>query len=84
MAVYEFGSLPPQGTPPELAQWLEQEFRRIAEAFQEVEFIRLQELHAEPDRPRDGNVVLADGTDWDPGSGAGYYGYQSGSWTFLG
>lgn len=39
---------------------------------------------AEPPKPYDGQMVIADGTNWDPGSGAGYYGYYNGSWRFLG
>lgn len=35
----------------------------------------------------DGLLVYANGTDWDPGSGKGYYRYNStggGSWEFVG
>ncbi len=42
------------------------------------------ELHVAPTRPRTGLVVLADGTDWDPGSGAGFYGYYGSAWHKLG
>ena len=46
----------------------------------------LLELHVEPTKPRNGRVVIADGTDWNPGSGRGVYWYDgvSSSWTFLG
>ena len=69
---------------PELETYLAQEFRRIAESFLNIEEILLVELNVEPEKPRDGMVVLADGTNWNPGSGAGFYGRQGGSWTFLG
>ena len=69
---------------PELETYLAQEFRRIAESFLNIEEILLVELNVEPEKPRDGMVVMADGTNWDPGSGAGFYGRQGGSWTFLG
>lgn len=29
--------------------------------------------HAEPDKPRTGDFAVADGTSWNPGSGAGLY-----------
>lgn len=65
-------------------QWCVEEFRRIAVELNGVTLVQLPELDVEPSKRRDGMVVLADGTNWNPGSGAGYYGYQDGSWTFLG
>lgn len=29
-------------------------------------------------------MVLADGTNWNPGSGGGCYIYRAGAWRFLG
>lgn len=78
----------PFGAPPleaaALAAYLESELRRISEQFNAVDSVRLTELHAEPDRPRGGDIVFADGTDWNPGSGAGFYGYYGGAWAKLG
>ena len=34
---------------------------------------RLDTLHKEPDKLQEGLTVLADGADWNPGSGAGVY-----------
>lgn len=48
------------------------------------DFLLLRALHNAPKRVFDGLVVLADGSDWNPGSGAGYYGYYDGSWKKLG
>lgn len=79
---YEPGLIPE--TPEEIPQFLTEELRRVAAAFGMLENIRLVELHAEPSRPRDGMIVLADGTNWNPGSGGGYYGRHNGAWTFLG
>lgn len=64
--------------------WFSLELRRLVAALAEVEGISLPELHVEPERPRDGMIVLADGTDWNPGSGAGFYGRRGGSWVLLG
>ena len=36
--------------------------------------------HVVPTKPREGMLVYADGTDWNPGSGAGYYVYYAGAW----
>lgn len=46
--------------------------------------LRLVEQHAVPSKPREGDVVFADGTDWNPGSGQGFYGYYAAAWHFLG
>lgn len=38
----------------------------------------------EPDKPRQGQMVYADGTNWDPGSGEGVYYYSAGgAWVKL-
>lgn len=49
-----------------------------------VPYLYLDALYAAPSKPRTGMVVLADGTYWNPGSGAGYYGYYGASWVKLG
>lgn len=40
--------------------------------------------HVALTKPRDGLVVFADGTNWNPGAGAGIYAYHSGVWNKLG
>ena len=56
-----------------LQEWAERGLRRL----------RFVPLHAAPLRPRVGDVVYADGSDWDPGSGEGLYVYTSGGWVAL-
>lgn len=69
----------------ELHLYLAQELNQISLAFQRVANGELLEtLHNEPAKPRDGLFALADGTDWNPGSGAGAYCYYAGAWHFLG
>lgn len=67
-----------------LAEYVLEELRRVADALAEVTEVRLVELNVAPDRPRDGMIVLADGTNFNPGSGAGFYGRSAGAWVFLG
>jgi hypothetical protein len=76
--------------PPEVGQDLEPEefnllileqFREIAQAFAAT---RPAVYTSVPVKPYNGLIVIADGTDWNPGSGAGYYGYYNAAWTFLG
>lgn len=62
--------------------FLEQELVRIAE---ELNFVGDGQMHVryrEPDRPRSG-LYIADGSDWDPGSGEGTYRYDESSETFV-
>jgi hypothetical protein len=63
------------------------EFQNIAQAAQRADpFAELVYLHAEPDRVRAGLFCLADGTDWNPGSGAGLYrrNEANNAWVFIG
>lgn len=75
---------PPQD-PKQLSAWLMQEHQRIAEALSiAVDSVLLAPSERAPTKPRDGQVVFTTGTNWNPGSGGGYYGYRSGAWRFLG
>lgn len=67
-----------------LTLYLEKELNEIAKEFKLLREGRgLRPRHTTPTKPRDGQLAVADGTDWDPGSGAGLYLYQSGSWNKL-
>ena len=69
----------------DLAQFLTSELQSIARAFTSPEpYFVLSVLNAAPAKPRDGMIVRADGTHWNPGSGSGFYGYKSGAWSYLG
>ena len=68
----------------DIPQYLRGELEKIARAFSGVENIQLVELNVAPDKPRNGMIVLADGTNFNPGSGAGMYGRIAGAWVKLG
>lgn len=70
-------------TVEDLLAYVQDELRAIAAEFAETTALDLRTTHVEPKRPRDGMIVSADGTDWDPGSGAGIYAYLGGTWTKL-
>lgn len=65
-----------------------QELQNIARSQTDpVSFLALQVQHAAPRVPSDTQIAtlaIADGTDWNPGSGAGLYRYQNNVWTFIG
>jgi len=68
----------------ELRDYVEEEFRSIAQEFGEprdVAFLKV--TFAPPLKPREGMIVYADGTTWNPGAGRGTYEYRSGVWQKL-
>lgn len=75
----------PTNIPRGAREWLANELRRIANAFADpvVDIVTLDPLAAEPERRRDGMIVYANGTDWNPGGGAGVYARESGAWVKL-
>ncbi len=68
-----------------LRSWLSQTVTAIAGALRrpQSEYVILDVLETAPARPQNGMMVYADGTSWNPGSGAGFYGYQAGAWVKL-
>lgn len=81
---YEPGLIPRAPVDPDLALFIQDELRRISIEFSGVDSILLPQLDIEPDKPRDGMIILADGTNFDPGSGAGFYGRSAGAWVKSG
>lgn len=69
--------------PAQLPGFFMAELENIARSIN-TPTLRLEMLYVAPKKPRDGDLALADGTSWNPGSGAGFYGYRAGSWRFLG
>lgn len=77
----------PEVSDPKLEvvlEWVRKEFDQISQVFTLQDFVRLEELHAVPSKLFTGLTVLADGTDWNPGSGQGVYTYYNGGWNKLG
>ena len=69
--------------PAQLPGFLLQELQNIARSTGSS-IAQLAELSKAPDKPQVGMIALADGSNWNPGSGAGFYGYRGGAWHFLG
>jgi hypothetical protein len=83
MARYTPSNIP--ADPAALPDFLRQEFAKIAQAMETADQqINLDTLYAAPTKYRDGTICKADGTTWNPGSGAGVYVYRGGAWHFLG
>ena len=64
-----------------VAQWVFRELQRIASTM--LTLHDLNEHVDAPDHVAKGMIRVADGTGWNPGSGAGLYYYDGSSWTKL-
>lgn len=72
-----------------IRDYLYTEMFEISKAFDNIRFnVVLDELNVAPSKPVDGQLARADGTNWNPGSGAGVYVFKTStsphSWVFLG
>lgn len=76
------------GDPPadvaQLQRFLREELRRLKAAIDALADGFDPVVYAPPARPRQGMRRYADGTQWNPGSGAGLYRYDGSAWRFLG
>ena len=85
-------TLPPAAEPDnddvrELADWVVEELEKIEKELVGVEAVTLKTENVNPStigKPRNGMVIFADGTNFNPGSGEGFYGWYAGAWNFLG
>lgn len=83
---------PPTDLPASAQRYLDTELNRISGILQALlsvvqssASISLAPMAAEPGAPVMPMIVYTKGTTWDPGSGEGYYYYNSnGVWTPLG
>ena len=68
----------------DLTLYIDQELLRISANFDQIaEGIYWQPRGRAPAKPREGQIVIADGVGWNPGAGAGMYEYKAGSWVKL-
>lgn len=81
MSLYEPGLLPEEFD----RSAIEEEFRRIAQVLDYLilKGARFEPQAVAPERPQEGDLSFADGTNWNPGSGAGLYEYRGGTWNKL-
>ncbi len=79
---------PPADLPPEARRYLDEELNRIAGVLANLlaplRTLMLEPMTAPPATPMMPQIVYADGVQWDPGSGPGYYYWNGVVWTPLG
>jgi len=69
----------------DLPRFISNELIKIQSAIITLSDGHLDETHVEPVKPRDGDIRLADGTNWNPTAGGqGFYGYYNSAWHKLG
>lgn len=75
-----------------LARFLTSELRKIRKTLDALADGHLEIYHAEPNKKREGDIVFADGSDWNPnasgsppsgGEGKGVYVYYNDKWNML-
>lgn len=82
MAIYNPGPVP--ADPGDLPAFLRRELSNLALALQESnQYLLLETQYAPPKKTREGMVIKADGTTWNPGAGAGVYVLVGGGWSKL-
>jgi hypothetical protein len=74
---------PPEDLDERTRDYLGRMFRDVAQNIETIADGRsIEKRHVAPPKPRDGMIVYADGTDWNPGSGEGFYERIAGAWVF--
>lgn len=65
------------------ALYVYNELTRLSVILSQIADNIVEETHAPPSKPQNGQLVYADGTNWNPGSGRGLYYYKVNTWTFI-
>lgn len=73
----------PQDSVDRLSKSTDEKFRQLQKSLTQYRIVQFESLHAEPEKPRAGMLVYADGVNWDPGNGEGHYGYNGTDWEYL-
>lgn len=73
----------PPADVSDLPRYLYQELIKIQAAINLLSAGHLDVVYVAPSKPRQGDIRYADGTEWNPGSGAGLYYYDGSAWTFI-
>ena len=70
--------------PKELPNYLQQLSTNFSARIRGIEQSFFEITYSEPLHIAEGTVRYADGTSWDPGSGAAWYQYRSAAWVGVG
>lgn len=70
-------------TIEDVVSWAIFEMRQINGQFDDTISLELRLRGTIPKKPREGMIVAADGTNWNPGGGKGVYAYLGTAWVKL-
>lgn len=74
----------PPADPAQIQRFLMEELGKLKAAIDAVAEGFAPVVYAPPAKPRTGMIRNADGSQWNPGSGAGLYRHNGTTWVFLG
>ena len=63
-----------------LSDYLFHELNRLSDIIFNLDVMRLEQSNTAPDKPRDGDIRYADGTNWNPGQGENLYYFDGTNW----
>ena len=73
----------PPEDPKQLQRYLREEVAKLSSVIAALAAGHLDATHVAPAKPRSGDERYADGTNWNPNSGQGYYFYDGTSWAWY-
>lgn len=63
-----------------LSDYLYHELNRLSDVIFNIDVMRLEQTNKSVEKPRDGDIRYADGTNWNPGQGQNLYYYNGTNW----
>ena len=79
--VYTPGTVPRD--QEQMVNFLQDELLKLQNVIAALAAGHVDETHVAPTKPRTGDIRLADGTNWNPGTGQGVYAYYNSTWNKL-
>lgn len=81
--MYTPANPPPTPDAKQITAWVYRELQRVSDALRVYDALRMNPLAVAPTKPRKGDIVYAEGTHWNPGSGEGVYVFDGSTWNML-
>ena len=71
---------PAPASNDKLSDYLFHELNRLSDVIFNIDVMRLEQTNQTVDKPRDGDIRYADGTNWNPSQGQNLYYYDGANW----
>lgn len=68
----------------EYRSWVDRELQKVRMCIELLAAGHVDTSYVAPFKPREGDIRLTDGVQWNPGSGQGVYCYYNSTWNKLG